>query len=163
MKILPLFASLAALAAAPALSQAVAPMSPDEYVRTAGASDLYEIQSSQIVLQSTADPKIKAFAQGMIRDHTKSTAMVKAAATKSKVAAAPPQLMPLQAELIAELQAENGSARDATYIAQQKTAHTQALNVQKAYAMDGTAPALKATAAGIVPVVQHHIMMLMAM
>ena len=79
---------------------------------------------------------------------------------QSHVMAAPPKLNPMQTELIAELKAESGTARDATYIAQQKAAHGQALAVQQAYAMDGTAPALKAAAADIVPVVQHHIDML---
>jgi putative membrane protein len=148
------------LAATPAAAQV---MTPTEYVMTAGASDLYERTSSEIVLETTQDPKIRALAQQMIAEHAKSTAQVKAAAAKSRVKAAPPKLTPLQSELIAELRAEAGPARDMAYVAQQKAAHGQALNVQKAYAMEGTAPALKATAGGIVPVVQHHIQMLMAM
>jgi putative membrane protein len=79
------------------------------------------------------------------------------------VKAAPPMLMPAQAEMIAQLKAETGPARDAAYIAQQRAAHGQALAVQQAYAADGTAPALKAAAGKIVPVVQEHIMMLMKM
>lgn len=74
-----------------------------------------------------------------------------------------PKLTPLQQELVAELRAEQGPARDAAYVAQQKASHGQALNVQKAYAMEGTAPALKAAASTIVPVVEHHIMELQAM
>lgn len=140
-----------------------APMTPAEYVKTAGASDLYERTASQIVLESSTDPKIKAFAQMMVADHGKSTMMVKAAAAKSGVPAKPPMLMPLQAELIAELRAETGVARDAAYVAQQKASHGQALSVQKAYAMDGTAPALKSAAGNIVPVVEHHIEMLKTM
>ena len=150
----------ALLISAPAAAQV---MTPAEYVKTAGASDLYERQSSQIVLQSTQDPKIRAFAQQMIADHAKSTADVKAAAARSRVAAPPPALMPVQQELIAELQAASGPARDATYLAQQKASHNQALDVQKAYALDGTAPALKAAAAKIVPVVQDHVAMLKTM
>ena len=146
--------------AAPVAAQV---MGPAEYVSTAGASDLYERTSSQIVLESTTDPKVRAFAQMMVTDHAKSTAEVKAAAAKSRVAAAPPKLTPLQTELVAELRAEQGPARDAAYIAQQKASHGQALNVQKAYAMEGTAPALKAAAATIVPVVMQHIEMLKAM
>lgn len=160
MKALPILAAAVALTTAPAVAQV---MTPDEYVRTAGANDLYETQSSQIVLQTTADPGIKAFAQQMIRDHARSTAQVKVAAAKSQVPAAPPMLMPLQQELIAELRAESGPARDATYLAQQKASHNQALDVQKAYAMGGTAPALKAAAAGIVPVVQGHVAKLKTM
>ena len=160
MKTLPVLGALAALAASPAFADA---MAPEEYVMVAGASDLYETQSSQLVLETTADSKIRAFAQEMIRDHVKSTAEVKTAAEKSKVTAAPPTLMPPQAELIAQLRAETGPARDATYIAQQKASHNQALAVQTAYAAGGTAPTLKGVAGKIVPVVEHHITMLKAM
>ena len=160
MKILFLVAPVAAAMAGPALAQA---MTPAEYVATAGASDLYEQQSSKIVLETTADPKVKSFATMMISDHAKSTADVKAAAAKSHVPPVPPKLMPLQAELIAQLRAESGPARDAAYIAQQKASHGQALAVQKAYAMGGTAAPLKAAASGIVPVVEQHIELLKTM
>lgn len=82
---------------------------------------------------------------------------------KAKVMAPIPKLTPLQMELIAQLRAETGAGRDLRYIAEQRAAHGQALEVQKAYAMEGTAPLLKAAAAKIVPVVQHHIHELMAM
>ena len=146
--------------AAPAAAQV---MTPSEYVMTAGASDLYERTSSQLVLQTTSDPRVRDFAQMMIAEHAKSTADVKAAATRSRVAVSAPMLNPLQTELVAELRAETGPARDAAYLAQQKASHQQALNVQKAYAMEGTAPALKNAAAGIVPVVQKHVEMLKTM
>ena len=161
MKLLMMSAAVAvASVAAPAAAQV---MTPTEYVMAAGASDLYEITSSQVLLETTQDPKLRAFAQMMIADHTKSTADVKAAAARSRVRAMPPRLNPLQQELVTELRAEQGTARDAAYVAQQKASHGQALNVQKAYAMEGTAPALKAAAATIVPVVEHHIMELKAM
>ena len=161
MKLLMMSTAVAAASiATPAAAQV---MTPAEYVMAAGASDLYEITSSQVLLETTQDPKLRAFAQMMITDHTKSTADVKAAAARSRVKAMPPQLTPLQQELVTELRAEQGTARDAAYVAQQKASHGQALNVQKAYAIDGTAPALKATAATVVPVVEHHIMELKAM
>ena len=55
MKML-MFAAPTLLIAAPAAAQV---MAPTEYVATAGASDLYEITSSQTVLESTADPKVR--------------------------------------------------------------------------------------------------------
>lgn len=138
-------------------------MTPADYVATAGASDLYERQSSQTVLETTSDPKVRSFATMMLSAHMQSTAEVKAAAMRSGVEAAPPMLTPAQMEMIAQLRAETGSARDGAYIAQQKAAHGQALAVQQAYASEGTAPALKMAAGKIVPVVKHHIMMLMEM
>lgn len=161
MKLLMMSAAIAAaVIAVPAAAQV---MTPTEYVMTAGASDLYEITSSQVLLETTQDPKLRTFAQMMITDHTKSTADVKAAAARSRVKAVPPKLAPLQQELVTALRAEQGTARDAAYVAQQKASHGQALNVQKAYAMEGTAPALKAVATTIVPVVKHHIMELKTM
>lgn len=160
MKIaLPLL-TVATLAATPAAAQV---MAPSEYVATAGASDLYERQSSQIVLETTTDPAVRSFAGMMIVHHQKSTDDVKAAAMRARVPVAPPMLTPTQSELIAELRAESGPARDATYIAQQRASHGQALAVQQAYAASGTATPLKAAAAKIVPVVKSHIAMLMKM
>lgn len=150
----------ALLVATPAAAQV---MSASEYVATAGASDLYERTSSQIVLQTTTDPRVRSFAQMMISEHAQSTADVKAAAARSRVPAAPPMLNPLQTELVTQLRAEQGPARDAAYIAQQKASHNQALNVQQAYAMEGTAPALRTVAAKIVPVVEKHIELLKQM
>ena len=160
MKIITPLAALTMAFAVPAAAQV---MSPAEYVKTAGASDLYERTSSQIVLETTTNPAIKSFATMMITEHSKSTADVKAAAMKSKVKVAPPMLTPTQNELIAQLRAESGSARDATYVAQQKASHGQALAVQQAYAMGGKAAPLKMVAGKIVPVVKHHIEMLKTM
>lgn len=155
------FATLtAATVAAPAMAQV---MPAAEYVKTAGASDLFERQSAQVVLETTADPRLKSFATMMVSAHTQSTADVKAAAMRAKVPVAPPMLTPVQSEMIAQLRGETGPARDALYIAQQKAAHGQALAVQQAYAMGGTAVPLKAAAAKIVPVVQQHIMVLKTM
>lgn len=150
----------ALIATSPAFAQV---MAPAEYVATAAASDLYERTSSQIVLESTSDPKVRAFARMMLTAHARSTANVTAAAARSRVRAASPKLTPAQSEMVAQLTAEAGAARDAAYVAQQRAAHGQALAVQQAYASEGTAPALRRAAAGIVPVVKHHIMELKAM
>jgi putative membrane protein len=152
--------ALAILFATPAVAQQ---MTPDAYVAAAGAGDLYEKTSSQMVLQSTKDPKVRSFAQGMIRDHTKSTAMVKAAATKAGLKPRPPVLTPEQKDMVAQLRTETGTARDRTYLTQQQTAHQQALALHQGYAANGTAAPLKTAAGQIAPVVQHHIDMLKGM
>lgn len=146
--------------AAPTLAQV---MPASKYVDTAGASDLFERQSAQTVLETTTNPKVRDFAAMMLTAHAKSTASVKAAAVNAKVRVAPPMLMPAQSEMIAQLRAETGTARDAIYIAQQKTAHGEALAVQEAYANGGKALPLKLAAAKIVPVVKMHIAILKTM
>lgn len=155
-----LIAATAMTFAMPALAKV---MSPGDYVKHAGASDLYERQSSKLVLATTANPAVRTFAQMMIAQHQKSTSDVKAAAARSHVPAGPPRLMPDQAKLVAQLRAATGPARDAEYLTQQHASHDKALALQQDYATSGTAPALRATAAKIVPVVKEHIAMLSKM
>lgn len=152
--------ALAGLLSATLLAGAAAAQPTPDYLKAAGAGDMYEKQSSQIVLQSTKDPKIREFANQMIKDHATSTAEVKAAAQQSGITPKPPMLMPKQATNIAKLKAAKGTARDKLYVQQQKDAHQEALATHQEYAASGDKPALKTTAAKIVPVVQSHITML---
>ena len=138
----------------------MASMSPSDYVMQAGASDMFEMTSSRLVLASTKDPKVRQFAQMMIKDHTTSTKQVMAAAMKDKVKTAPPKLNSMQADMVAQLRAAKGADRDSLYMQQQAQSHQMALQLQQSYAANGTAPNLKMTAGMIVPVVQNHIAML---
>lgn len=155
-----LAAALATFAAAPLAAQTT---SSTTYVAKAGAGDLYERTSSQLVLRSTKDPKIREFATMMIRDHQKSTADVKKAAAAARVRVPAAKLDPAQAKMVAELRTKTGAERDRTYVMQQQTAHSQALALHSSYAQDGTAAPLKTVAAATAPVVQHHIDMLQNM
>jgi putative membrane protein len=153
----------AALLAVPAIAAAQSAPTAATYVMKAGAGDQYEIQSSKLVLQTTANPALKQFANMMVSDHQKSTADVKAAALKSRLAPKPPMLDAMGRKNIAALKASTGAARDKLYVTQQKTAHQNALALHQGYAASGSAPALKQVAATIAPTVQHHIEMLSSM
>lgn len=133
------------------------------FLAKAGASDLYEKQSSQLVLSSTHDPRVRRFAQEMIRDHTKSTQMVKSAAMRSGLHPRTPMLEPKQRQMLADLRRARGADRDHVYLDQQRGAHAEALNLMRDYASSGSTPALRRAAGGIAPVVQHHIDMLNGM
>jgi len=133
-----------------------AALPPADFVKKAGASDLYEISASKLET-SSKNAKVRAFATMMIKDHQASTAAVKAAAVKSGLKPTPPVLEPKQAADLAALKQASGAARDTLYIAQQKAAHQEALALHKENAAGSSAPALKAASAKIVPVVEHHI------
>lgn len=130
-----------------------------DYLDKAGASDLYEKTSSQLVLKSTKNAAIKRDANMMIKDHTKSTAMLKTAAKKEGITPKPPMLDAKKQSDVDALKAAKGEERDRLYVEQQKAAHQEALTLHQTYAQSGDAPALKSTAGQIVPVVQHHIEM----
>ena len=155
-----LFAGTGAYAQDPSSSAA---MSSTDYVMAAGKSDLFEIQEGRLAAQMGATARIKAFGQQMIRDHTKSTDMVVAAAKKSGMTPTPPMLGPDQQAQIAQLKSAHGASFDRMYLSQQMASHQSALSVQKAYAMNGTDRSLKMAATKIVPVVEHHISELKSM
>lgn len=147
------------MAAGAGAAQAV---TTSEYLMKAGASDKFEIETAKLEMTS-ADPKLKHFASMMVTDHTKSTAMVKAAAMKAGLHPKPPMLDAKQHSDLAALKMAHGSARDTLYVTQQKAAHDDALALQKGYSMSGSSAPLKMTAAKIVPVVEKHIGMLSGM
>jgi putative membrane protein len=151
------FSSAIALAAVCAAGSAFALTPTPTYIAKAGASDLYETQSSKLVLQTSKSSAVRSFATQMIADHAKSTGLVKAAVKKSGLTAAPPTLEPAQKEMIASLTAAKGEARDALYLQQQHMAHEKALALHQDYAATGDKPELKAVAGQIVVVVKKHI------
>ena len=135
-------------------------MSPADYVKEAEASDLYERRSSQLMLGSSTDPAVRAYAQRMIRDHARSTAQIRAAAARAGLHPPHARMVSLQADDFHKLQLVKGSARAKLYLQEQSASHQQALALHQGYAAHGTSAPLKAAAAQIVPVVQAHMAML---
>jgi putative membrane protein len=127
------------------------------FIKTAGASDLYEIQSSKLALQASNDQDVKDFAQMMITDHTKTTQAVKDAAAKANLTVSPPQLTPEQQQNMDTLQPLTGDAFDTAYVQQQLPAHQQALALMQNYAESGDTPALQDAAKSAIPIIQKHI------
>lgn len=168
MKTLIAVTAAAMLAGGAAFAQADDPspsaaMTTPDYLSAAGKSDMFEMQEGQLAAQMSSNAKIKAFGKQMIKEHTKSTNMVMAAAKKSGLSPTPPELGPDQQAQIAQLKSAQGAQFDKMYLSQQLSSHEAALSVQKGYAKTGTDKNLKMTATKIVPVVEHHIMELKSM
>lgn len=175
MKYLLLCTSVAALlaacstmpsgAAGPIAESAMAQTAPPamEFVRMAGASDQYEIQSSQLVLQTSQDPALRRFAEMMVDHHMMTTATVMRAAQTEGLSPPPPMLDAPRMEMIRSLQAATGPARDDLYRQQQVMAHREALTLHASYAKSGDAPALMKAAATAVPIVSRHYNMIVEM
>lgn len=135
-------------------------MTPTEampFVTMAGASDLYEIQSSQLAMTKSQDSGVREFALMMVAHHSKTTQDVTAAAQTAGITPPPPQLMPMQADMIAQLQPLSGAEFDRMYKTQQVRAHEMALALHSNYAKSGDTPALRTAAQGAVPIIQQHL------
>lgn len=167
-----LVAAAAAAALTACASNGMAPRTPDgtpmsalaaptmamPYLMKAGASDLYEIQSSRIALETSQNADVRRYAQMMIDHHTQTTAQATAAARAAGLTPPPPMLEPHQQAMVAELQAAPaGAAFDGLYVRQQVMAHQGALAVNRTYSMQGDTPQLRETAAATVPIVQSHL------
>lgn len=140
-----------AAAAQPATGDATA------YVAAAGASDLYERMSSELVLKDAGRADVRNFANMMITDHANTTRQVNAAATAAGLQPPPPKLMPRQQKMIDALTSASGAAREKLYVNQQLAAHQEALALHRGYAKNGDVAALKQTAATAVPIIEHHL------
>jgi putative membrane protein len=153
------------LTAAAALSAAVALVSPAQaqrgdammFVAKAGASDLYEIQSSQIAMRRARDPRVRAMAAMLVRDHRRTTAQVTAAARAARMRPRPPMLEPRQRRMINQLNRAPARSFDQLYLSQQIPAHQEALGMIRNYAANGSVASLRRAAAGAVPIVEGHL------
>lgn len=144
------------LASAQPTKPAPAPTDASTYVAKAGASDLWEIESSKALLAKSGNAEVRKFAQMMIDQHGQSTVKIKTAAAAAKIQVAPPKLDANQQKMLDEIKQADAAAIDALYIRHQRTAHNKALALHKAYGANGDKDALKKTANEIVSVVEMH-------
>ncbi len=141
-----------------ATSAVASPTTAVDYVPKAAMGDMYEIAAAKIALKRTKSAEIKSLAQMMIKDHTKSTEMVKAAVKEAGLDIAPPAALDARMQgMIDNLNAAGDSDFDLAYLHQQLAAHIEALNLHKTFSEKGDTPALATAAGKIVPVVQMHI------
>lgn len=141
-----------------AADQEMTPTERGAYVRVAGASDLYEIQSSGIALEKSRNQDVRQFAQMLTDHHTKTTQTLMAAAKTVGMLPPPPALMPMQRDMIAELQRAEAANFDRVFMRQQVRAHEMALALHQSYARSGDTPALRTAASTAVPIIEQHLM-----
>lgn len=138
----------------------VSPMtgtSDGDYVMKAADGDMFETESSKVALQRSKRKDVRSYAQDMIRDHRKSTEMVKAAVKASGNKVSPPATMtPEKQAKVDALKSAPEASFDQMYLDGQRTAHQEAWALHKGYATDGADPNLKGAAGRIVKVVEKH-------
>jgi putative membrane protein len=126
------------------------------YVQMAAASDLFEIQSSNLARTRAQSPEVRQFAEMLVAHHTQMTAQLMAAASAAGVPVVP-TLMPMQARMMTQLQSTSGAGFDRVYMTQQVQAHEMALALHGNYARNGDTVALRTVASAATPIVQQHL------
>jgi putative membrane protein len=130
-----------------------------DFVMNAAWGGAYEIQSSQIALQKTQDPRVRMIAQDMIHDHTEVGKQLEMLAQKKGLTASE---MPSkdQQRMITKLNGLNGADFDQEYLSQQKTAHEQTIDLFKKEVANGSDADIKFFASNTLPALQTHLRMI---
>lgn len=129
-----------------------------DFVQKAAVSDMFEIQSSKIALQRSANKNVKDFARMMISGHTQTTADLKAAIKASGQALTPPAALPDDKQAALDgLKKADAKDFDKKFMDAQVDGHQQALDLMARYAKDGDVAQIKDFAAKTGPVVQQHL------
>jgi putative membrane protein len=137
------------------------PTSDAGFATAAAASDMFEIQSSQKALATTKVPAIKAFAQMMVTEHTKSSAELKTLASGMNPPMTLPTTLPAEQQaLLSSLDGKTGTEFDRAYLAAQRTGHQGTLTKVNAYVAAAKPGGLKDFASKMSGVVQKHLNML---
>lgn len=144
--------------APPPIADASAQGGPAAFVAQIGAADLLEIEAARIALQKAQSPEVKAFAQTMIDDHTRSSADLKAAIAQAGLNLAPPgALSPESRAKLDQLSRTAPDEFDKAYLTLQVEAHTQVLAVLLKQPQVGGPIPLKTFAAADATIIQGHL------
>ena len=128
-----------------------------DYVMKAGASDLFEIESSRIALTRARDADVRAYAQMMIDHHTRTSAQVMEAARADGLNPPAPILPADKMRKLDALRTVSAETFDQAYVREQLTGHTEALVLHQNFAEEGRVEALKRVAGAAVPIVRSHL------
>lgn len=147
-------ASLGILLISPAYAQE---MKAQDFVTQAASGGMYEVQSSQLVLEEGEAPaEVSEFAQRMVQDHTQANQQLTTLAQQQDLEV-PAELRPEHQQMIDELTGAENQAE--TYVQQQVTAHEQTIELFQQFAEQGDSPELQQFAEQKLPTLQEHLQM----
>jgi putative membrane protein len=129
----------------------------DGFVTGAATGDMYEIEAGKLAEKMGKSAEVKSYGAMMIKDHTATSAKLKATLPTSGATATVPTVLDERRQGLIDNLKTAGADFDKVYVAQQKTAHEEMLSLMKGYADNGENAALKALAAETAPKVQMHL------
>ena len=128
-----------------------------QFAAQAGASDQFEIQSSQLALQKSHNPRVRAFAQRMIDDHSKTTQQLTGIAS-GKGLTLQPALDQQQQQMLTDLQGLNNSrAFDRAYLHDQVVGHQATVQAFQTEISNGQDAQMKDFAQQTLPIIENHL------
>jgi putative membrane protein len=139
-----------------ASAEGALPTTAQGFVDVASGSDIFEVEAGKLAQDMAKSQAVKDFGAMMLKDHTKSTADLKAAAAKIDGIIVSPKLSASQQADLEALKMA-GEGFDSAYKAQQVAAHEKALSLLQRFRAGGDAEPLKEFASKTAPVVEGHL------
>ena len=133
------------------------PPPPQDFMMSASQSDAYEVDAGRTAAVQSRDERVRAFAQEMILDHSRTSEELRQAAMTSGLPLTEPGLSSDQAKLLSSLQSLRGQEFDRAYARQQTLAHAQAVAVAESFAAAGLDPNLRKAATSALPMIRDHL------
>lgn len=135
--------------------------STKDFVKKAASSDMFEIQSSQLLTNSkVTDTSTKNFATKMIEDHRQTSKQLKQLVKSGKVKAdIPTSMSSKQQKMLSKLKGLSGKALVRQYREDQVAAHQKAVDMFQSYANNGENSDLKNWASDTVSTLKQHLQM----
>lgn len=133
--------------------------STPEFVSSAESGTQFEIKAAQIALSKTQSPRVKHFAQKMIKDHGKAGQELHRILARDQ-GAQPPQGAPMpqdETQKLQQLQSASGPDFDRAYIGIMLKDHETDTNMFRTYARGGNDPRIRAFARRTLPVIEGHL------
>ncbi|AXQ95340.1 DUF4142 domain-containing protein [Cereibacter sphaeroides] len=149
-------ATAATLLATAGWSQQATTNDPADFAQMAGVSNMFEIESSRLVLDRQLDDvEVTDFARRMIEDHTMAGEQMMAAAAEEGVNV-PTMLDDEHQAKLQQLQQAEGDAFGQAYIQAQVEAHEKAVTLFEGFSQQGQEGPLRNFAAETLPKLQEH-------
>lgn len=130
----------------------------DSYVPSAAMGDMFEIESSKIAAEKSANADVKALAEMIITDHTASSTKLKERApAEAPNVAIPTALDQRRMGMLDNLRAATAADFDRVYLDQQIAAHNEALTLHRGFSDHTETPQLAALAREVTPKIEMHL------
>jgi putative membrane protein len=141
-----------------AAQAALLPQHAKNFVPKISAAGLFEIQSSKLALDRSQNDSVRDFAQRMIDDHAKAGDQLKSVVAANNLDASwiADAVDSKHQRWLDKLAKLNGADFDKEYLADQVSAHNDAVGLFKDYADKGDNAALKDFATQTLPTLQQH-------
>lgn len=127
----------------------------EAFAATAGAANMFEIDSSRLAMDISQNDAVRAFAAQMIADHTAAGEEMATAAEADGVMV-PPAMTAEKTAQIETLRDMDPAGFDAAYVEAQVAAHDEAVALFQSFAAEAQPSALRDFATATLPTLLQH-------